>query len=362
LTSALLIAVSLLGAQGAQPAGRMVEITSVDGEKRLMIQIADERMPEPKISPKWEWIFEWPIGCFGRKPGDQAFALKFQVFSQMKKAENDPGESVARFAMRLWDYNLLKLRFEHNPSVNNGNIQFYLCFGGKAGGEQLFDTDKQTGSNQVNTIYIYAIQTFTDPVEMAREVAHEYGHATLPPIGGFKQPEDWAQGHLGERLYLKWLHADLASGRIHPVDAMGATADKIGAWVKRNVDPLVEQAAVRGPDVTLLGKTGPEAMNAYLGLAMYAEAMLPISAFARSIKLTGSTAAFDYPKAIVAAAAEVENLVLNVPESLRKRPIWIPLGKGKLKGQVNMVKQSGDWAQVTTPAGAITITNPPPRQ
>ena len=49
------------------------------------------------------------------------------------------------------------------------------------------------------------IDTSKPQAEACRELAHEYGHAVLPAIGGFKSPEDWANGYLGERLFLRWL-------------------------------------------------------------------------------------------------------------------------------------------------------------
>ncbi len=360
MTSALITAAALLsGAQTPIDAYRVYELAGAEGgEPRFQIHVPEVR-GETKISPKQGWLFEWTVAALARQSyGETPYVPRFRVFSQMRKTENDPAPMVARMALRLWDFNIRKLKLDHNPSANRGIVDFYLCFGGKAGGEHVFQQDTQGGSSTyVHTIYIYAVHTFTDPLEMAREVAHEYGHAALPAIGGFKEPEDWANGHLGERLYLKWMSEEVAAKRLSSYDAMGATAEQLAGWVKRNVDPLVDQAAMKGPDIYLLSQTGQRAFDAYLGLALYAEAILPPAAFARSLKLTGSTAAIDYPKAIVEAAQESDSYVLNIPERLKGKRIWVPLGKGKLVGQAGIVKRTGDWALIESDSSALRILN-----
>jgi hypothetical protein len=358
---AALLALSLTPRQ--EPAGRLIELAGPEGGvKRLLVQISDERLPAPKISPKQQWVFEWVVSGLGRQQGgDTNYSLRFRVFAQMRRADGDPAPLVARMALRLWDFNVRKLRLDHNPAANIGIVDFYLCFGGKAGGEQLFVKDTENGrETTANAIFIYAVQTFTDSVEMAREVAHEYGHATLLPVRGYSEPEEWASGFMGEKLYLKWLRDELAAKRLGPQDAMGASAEQLDAWVKKSVDPLVLQAALTGPDVALLSRTDKRGMNAFLGLVMFAEAILPPSAFLRSLKLIGSTAAIDYPKAIVLAATEMPSYVLNVPPALRDRRIWIPLGKGRLIGQVGIIRRQGDWAQIEASADAIRVENPQP--
>jgi hypothetical protein len=196
----------------------------------------------------------------------------------------------------------------------------------------------------VNTIYIYQIQNAKDPVELAREVAHEYGHATLPPVGGFETPEDWGNGYLGEKLYMRHLRDFSLSGAFGPADAMGATPEQLDRFVKREVELLSEKVWLNGPD-------------AYLGLALYAEEILPPRAFARSLQLIGSTKAADYPDAVILAAAEVETFAIVPPKSLAGKDVWIPLGNGKLEG-IKPIKRSGHWALVRPLTGVIRVTNP----
>lgn len=331
------------------------------GEPRTQIQVPGERLSRPKLCPKWSWEYEWGFPGLGKPEGAQSFRPKVRVFEQQRREIGDVAEQVVRMTMRLWDLNYRRLKMDHNPNVNFGIVDVYLAFGGKAGGEQLIAEDPQETTaegapKKVNTIYIYAIQSFTDPLEMAREVAHEYGHATLPTIGGFNEPEDWANGYLGERLYLRWLRDLLANGKLKETDAMGATLAELDRYVKQQVDPIVDVAALNGPDLSELSKTGKRGMDAYMGLALYAESTLPSNVFARSIKLTGSTSATDYPKAIVLASDEPDSYVFNVPARFANKPIWVPLGKASVVGQAQIVKKQGDWALVKA-ADSFRVVN-----
>ena len=71
--------------------------------------------------------------------------------------------------------------------------------------------------------------------------------------------------------------------------------------------------------------------------------------------LTGSQEAKDYPEALLKATQEMPKITLAIPAYLKGKPIWIPLGKGKV-GQAQILKRSGDWAQVLPQAGGVVIT------
>lgn len=371
IAAVALIASGLI--QGPPPDVRDPQDVSVDealfmpppggGEPRTMFVVKGDRLERPKTSPKHNWMFEWLVSGYGRMttgPNDN-YNLRLRVFSQERKAENDRAPFVARMVLRLWDYNLQKLRYDHAREYNNQIVDFYLCWGGEAGGEHLFDEDFEGDRpRKVNTVYIYQIQTFTDPVEMAREVAHEYGHATLPPVGGFVKPEDWGNGYLGEKLYLRYLRDEMKANRLGPADAMGADAVALGKWVAVHVDPLVKKAAAEPPSEPLLRSKGQKGIDAYTGLALYAESILPPRAFGRALRLGGSNNAWDLPKGIVLAATEVEDLELKVPAIAAGQPIWVPLGRGTLTGG-KVLKRAGDWAQVQPSGATMRVKNPPPK-
>ncbi len=346
---------------------RMV-LPEPDGKDKVQIQIYQDRLPIPKLSPKQfgddedknSWMFEWYTAGFGKVlPDLPQFNARFNIYSQQRKATGDPAISMSRQLMRMWQINFNRLKLDHSSRYNQNTIDVYVCWGGKAGGEQLFDLEKQTNAvpYKVNTMYFYDLPSFTEPVEMAREVAHEYGHATLPAIGGFKQPEDWANGYLGEKLYLGYLRDGMAAGRYVPDDAMGVTKEQLDTWIKTNVEPLALKAATMGPDLALLKQTSKEAMDSYIGLALYAATTFTDPVFARSIILTGSNDAKDYPQAIATAFEEPGTLTLKIPSYLKGKSIWIPLGKdAKLTGAVIDTKRDG-WTKITPTQASVVVTN-----
>ncbi len=336
---------------------------------KLFIQTASDPMDPPIKSPKRfgedkvQWEFPWISAAYGHIDGDPSNSdNRFRIFSQEQKG----GKSamVARMLLRLWDMNVERLRLGHNPEFHRGLVDVYLCYGGKAGGEQLFDQEfepdpKNPGKTiawKANTIYIYDLPSFTDPVEMAREVAHEYGHATWAPIGGFQQPEEWANGYLAEKVFLRWMRDAIARGDLTPDDAMGATKEGLDKWLAVNFDPLMLKAAQQLPTPALLSDKSEAGMNAYLGLALYIETLFPDRVFKRSMELCGLEAK-GYPESILLAADEPDEVTLKVPDKYFGHLIWLPVGKGKVTGAKIIKFDPSGWVQVEVRNAPITIKN-----
>lgn len=317
-----------------------------------------KRSPKKFGTPPTRWEFPWLVQGYVRTPGADQFMLRFRVYAQDRKANDDPAPQVARMLTAIWEENLNRLRIDHREQYNGKIQDIYLCWGGKAGGEQRFDVDFEAGQQKnVNTIYFYDLNSFTDPVEKAREVAHEYGHAILPAIGGFEAPEDWANGFLGEKLFLRWLRDAAMAGHVKPEDTMGAEAPQLDEWVKKNVDPLIVAASQNLPTAAYLKDKSEAGMDRYLGLALYAATVLPDSVFSRSMVLTGSIEAKDYPEAIALAAEEVPEYTLRIPAYLRGKSLWVPVTKAKIKG-AKILRYVGKWAKIQPTATDVVLTNP----
>lgn len=334
-----------------------------DGRKSLSLNHQLTPLEVPKISPKHEWEFQFVSSGFARRPGTDQFNLRLRVFAQIRK--EDPMQDVAlhmtRMLLRLWDMNFHRLRLDHAEKFHLRSVDVYLCFGGEAGAEQLFtyDSEGEGSPRPANNIYFYEITSFTNPIEMAREVAHEYGHATLPPIGGFTAPENWANGDVGERLYLTWLRDLVAAGKANHMDTMGATLEQLNTYVAQKVTPLVVKIGTAGPNLALLGQSSKEAFMEYVGLTVYAGVTLPRPMFARSLGLSlGSNKATDYAKRILEAASESRTWSPTIPTSLKGKTIWLPVGPGKVTGGKALANKSG-WVKVQPTAAKVTITNPP---
>lgn len=313
---------------------------------RMMLYAAEQRLDPPKTSPKQGWMFDWVVkGYVQLQPETPAMEPRIRVFSQEHKAFDDPAPMVARMAMRLWEINYYRLHMDHAYKYNGHMIDFYLCYGGKPGGEQLFAEDDEGGKpHPVNTVYIYDINSFSSPLEMAREVAHEYGHATLTPIGGYNVPEYWANGYLGEKLYLTKLRDELAAKRFAPEDVMGASLASLNQWVGSNVDPLIKLASSRPPQTGLAGK-GKAQMDAGLSLILYMNALLPEDIFARTLNTLPTTWVHDYPGTVIQSLGETPMVKLKFPSYLAGKPLWVPLGIGTVNGADILEKQDG-WAKI----------------
>lgn len=358
-------------------------------ETRSVLSVGLDRLDPPKLSPKrfgleqTPWEFDWAVAGLGRlNPKEQPdYVLRLRVFSQLRRQENDLGVLTARMIMRLWEHASRTFQVDHSPLYNSGIIDVYLCWGGEPGSEQAFAEDRHAAAElptqirgeqimaedvegtpprprKVNTVYIYDLASFANPIEMAREVAHEYGHAILPPIGGFGPPEEWGNGDIGERIFLRHLRNQIASGKLKPADAMNASLADLDGYLRKHADPLVLRQAANGPERGLLKGPGQDGVDSLAGLASYMQMILPPKTFIRSMILCGPEAT-SYPAAIVTACREMERVVLDVPPLLKGKDLWLPLADGKLSGG-NVLKRSGDWAQVRPLAGALTLTLPPP--
>ncbi len=339
-------------------------------DNRLRYYIPNDRLKTDKNSPmkfknaEGEMVpykFPFLIAGYGRLgPNDPQFNMKFRIFSQDRKTHEELSPKVVRMLLQIWDLNMRRLQIDHSKAFNGQIVDVYLCWGGTPGGEQRFDYDTDGGrETRVNTIYIYDLPSFKDPVEMAREVAHEYGHATLPPIGGFKSPEDWANGYLGEKLYLKWLRDELKANKIGTDDTMGTTLPVLNDWVRKNVDPLIKQAVENGPRPSLMKGTGPNAMDATNGLILYMSELMPYDILFQSLKnFGGDVTAGGYLNALRDAVVNAERVPLRIDAKWKNIAFWVPTGPtGKLLNG-NIVRRDGDWALIRPGlTGVCTIDN-----
>ncbi len=324
------------------------------------IRTIEEPQDPPKRSPRpiegSSSLFPWKTDGLGRTDPSDPLMARFHVYSQERKETNDTAGQVTRMLLRIWQQAKKRWRLDNPPQYNGGAIDVYLCKGGQPGGEQYFGVDYPAKGPgwPVSVICIYELKSFTKPLEMAREVAHEYGHAILPAVGGFVQPEDWANGYLGEKLFLRWMRDVMAKRELEPADAMQLDFSALDGYVRLRIDPLVVSAASNSPNLALLHKTGAVAMTAYHSLVLYADTILPKSVAARSMQLIGSIHAWDYPHSIVMACQELDRFALLIPPYLRGRPLWIPLGKGKVAG-ARVLRRAGEWAEIQPGSGAVVM-------
>lgn len=115
-------------------------------------------------------------------------------------------------------------------------------------------------------IYLFAVDQHRHPAEWVRELAHEYSHIFLPPVGEYTAPEKWANGYLGERLFLKWMLADngMADAWSEPIDG--------AAYVAKEVAPLRSRYLNAGPGSPRINRNDAEGMDHWIGQILAIEA------------------------------------------------------------------------------------------
>jgi hypothetical protein len=166
---------------------------------------------------------------------------------------------AARFLAVLWG--LADSRFGAlNARLRSGKADVWICRDGEAGGEQTR-----------TSIYLYDAMADRSDLEWARTIAHEYGHYLLPGPTGYAEPESWANGLLGERLFLGWLRDELREGKLSASDNGFLNLADADMYGTRQVDPLVERVSASGPNVALLALKTRAAMDEAIALILYAD-------------------------------------------------------------------------------------------
>lgn len=360
--AATLLLTSLAFAQDQEfwSKARVVYCGPPDRKQELMLRIGPSQLRDKKTAPQGITDYRYLSVGYGVDPTlPTRLGLRFQVWDTEPSEGGSRSEKAARLLTRIWDFNVKKLHLDHGQNYNYV-VDVYFSPEGKAGGEQRMDNELYKGGVRlVNTIYLYKFEEIIKPIEMVREIAHEYGHASLPPVGGFKTPEDWANGFLGERLFMLWLFDAYRRGEIGPEDVFGATQQDFVDYLKSNVQPLVQKVLDQGPDFKLLAGTGGQAMNEYLGLVLFAEGTYSPEAFLRTLQQSGENA-LSYEKAMHTALAGDKKFVMRTASMIGKK-IWVPISGGKIAAGAKLIKESRGWAQVEVTGKEVEITLPPPK-
>ncbi len=125
-------------------------------------------------------------------------------------------------------------RMGAEPDGGAAPFDVWLCRQGPAGEDEWH-----------RNIYFYDLDRPRSSIEWIREIAHEYSHMALPPIGGYTAPEYWANGYYGERLLVRWLAETPGDPAL-----VGRVWGDFSGW------PNFERLLI-APAVTLYKKSGP---------------------------------------------------------------------------------------------------------
>jgi len=275
------------------------------------------------------WSFSRMILAYDYDPLAKIWRLRFRVIWQ-----DTPGQEEARLLLARQSAQLL-LRLArvgqaysgYAPRFSpDGVVNVWLANDGEAGGE----------SYQEN-IYLQQVGTARSSNEWVRELAHEYGHQSIPVVGGYTKPEWASNGYLGECLYLRWLSKNLL-GDQHPWLRDGG----LEAYARDRVTPLVKAFVANGPLAKNLSGTDATAMNGFVGMGLYLDMTRGGRALAQALNAMTSPN-FAGPDGFLASLEEQDAyfqsvdrpiIGLRVAELPAEGPIWVYLRSGKWRGLV----------------------------
>jgi hypothetical protein len=277
-----------------------------------------------------------------RQAGDASGALARYI---RRFAIHAPGRDalplirrVAQLLLLIYGENHARLHFDH---PYNDTVDVWLTL------RSVGDAGTDVGGEQFkNQIYIYNIAAERSPIEWAREVAHEYGHYALPGISGFKEPEEWANGVLGERLFLKWLNEDLRLGVLRPDELPFVSEAQLAEYINKQVTPLVRRIALAhdGYDGAALTRRDAAAMDNYTALALYVDTVYGSPMLLNALQYTepkaGSTfvLAPDFLRGVLAALRGATELTISPPILSGERTtdtimVYLPAGEWTVSAQ-----------------------------
>ncbi len=254
-------------------------------------------------------------------------------------------ERIAHILLRVHCYS--RACYGLPQTVEDRIARAWMCESGPTGAEQYQDD-----------IFVYDVARDRTPVEWLREIAHEWGHYCLPPMGRFSEPEPYAGGVLGEVLFLQLLaeEAGLVAGEPWPSERARAAID--GLWGNGEVALAEYLARMRrrtldlwlaeGPNSPLAAELEEQAFMYLVGAMLWVEAAHGHEML-RSTLLTapGESPAdfyYGYREAIREAAARGQIELLAGALDLADSELSQPPVEGALRRE-DVRLQAGDRAQ-----------------
>jgi len=146
-----------------------------------------------------------------------------------------------------------------NSRLRSGPLDVWMCR----------DAGPESAQQSRRNLYILDALGDRTGIEWARTLAHEFGHFILPGPSGYKEPESWANGVFGERLFLSWLRDDVVAGKVETSLLPFVTRSSLEDYCTKQPDALVNRVMSRGPDRSLLAESTKMAMDEGTALLLY---------------------------------------------------------------------------------------------
>jgi len=302
-------------------------------------------------------------------------SLRFRIYAP-DTSDAELADKVGRFYLFLYHEVHQHLHFDH-PAQQPVSVWLSPTNYANAdvGGEQFRDQ-----------IYIYNIYAKRSSIEWCRELAHEYGHYILPGVTGYTAPEPWANGVLGERLFLYWLSRDMINGEIPSSGLPFCTRDDLTAYLNLQIFPLISRIAFAPRfSSAWLSRTDAVGMDNYTAFCLYIDAvygshtLLEAMAFTQPSANSPLVTALDFMNGFYKAMQNLSSITIStppIPQSFHRLLLYLPAGhwhisgntawqvadpKLVIKNHLLLVPQAGWYAiRFSAPPSLITLTLPRP--
>ncbi|UCH33035.1 MAG: tetratricopeptide repeat protein [Armatimonadota bacterium] len=226
------------------------------------------------------------------------------------------------------------------------------------------------------SIYLLDAARERHPGEWVRQVIHECGHAALPGVNHFDEPEPWANGRLGEHLFSRWLTDRRASAPEHPWLSAADFAPLIA-----DAERCMHLFLQTGPGSSLLDDASARGMDYYLGYASYLERAFGGRLLASAMRLTAGNASRDFAAGVEEALRRASSTGIELRAVQRPTEgdvahwVYLPAGawravckgcgaatafNGHLLGgeDGDVGRLDGGWHSVVLPPGAVVTFRP----
>lgn len=210
------------------------------------------RLRDPRRNAPYQYRLQVRCLAEGEEEiGERRFVVHYNEAADEALARR-VGAVLARLHWLARDY---LGRMPLSSDRGSGYVDVWLQREGPAGGEEYN-----------GHLYLTGIGESRPAAEWVRELAHEYAHLTIPVAGPYTEPEQWANGYLGERLFLKWLLVDNGATDLwdQPINGQG--------YLTHQVIPFRTRFLEAGPDAPDAERMDGRGMEFFIGTVLALEA------------------------------------------------------------------------------------------